>query len=172
MFGTRYALAGCLLFTAYLLQAQDITQKRIEVGGLNVNVAQAGSAEPVVVFIAGLGEDLSTWHSVQPQIAQFAGTFSYDRAGLGKSDPSPEGKSVEHMTSELHALLAAAAIPRPCVLVGHSLGGAIAELFAFTYPEEVAGLVLVDPRTGGCLIVYRLGWLPISGRHARRCSTR
>ena len=154
MFGTRYALTGCLLFAAQLLPsatAQEITEKLIKVGGLKVNVGQAGSAQPVVVFIAGLGEDLSTWHNVQPQIAQFAGTFSYDRAGLGKSDPSPEGKSVERMTSELHALLAAAGIPRPCVLVGHSLGGAIAELFAFTYPEEVAGLVLVDPEDGRLL---------------------
>jgi pimeloyl-ACP methyl ester carboxylesterase len=55
------------------------------------------------------------------------------------------------MTTELHSLLAAAKVPPPYVLVGHSLGGAIVQLFAFTYPDEIAGLVLVDPEDGRLL---------------------
>lgn len=155
MFGSRYALASSFLLSVSLLlplgAAQEISEQRVDLGSFKLNVAEAGSTGPVVVFVAGLGEDLSTWHGVQPQIAQFARTFAYDRAGLGKSDPSAAGKSVEHMTSELHLLLQAAKVPPPYVLVGHSLGGAIVQLFAFTYPEEVAGLVLVDPEDGRLL---------------------
>lgn len=155
MFASRFTPVGWLFSAALLLPvaaAQQIMEQRVAVSGtLKLNVAQAGSGEPVVVFVAGLGEDLFTWHNVQPQIAQFTRTFAYDRAGLGKSDPSPGNKSVGHMTSELHALLRAAKVSTPYILVGHSLGGAIVELFAFTYPDEVAGLVLVDPEDGRLL---------------------
>ena len=144
-------LSGALSFVAASAQAQEPAQQRIDLGGYKLNVAEAGSGSPVVVFVSGMGEDLSTWHGVQPQVAQFSSTLSYDRAGLGKSDPSSAGKSVEHMTTELHMLLAAAKVPPPYVLVGHSLGGAIVQLFAFTYPDEIAGLVLVDPEDGRLL---------------------
>ena len=156
MFRLRPAITASLLCCTVLapsspIRAQQLSEQRIDVGGFKLNVAQAGSKLPVIVFVSGLGEDLSTWHGVQPEVSRFARTLSYDRAGLGKSDPSPASKSVEHMTSELHALLAAARIPSPCILVGHSLGGAIVELFAFTYPDETAGLVLVDPEDGRLL---------------------
>lgn len=131
--------------------SQEIKEQRVDLGGFKINTAEAGSGAPAIVFVAGLGEDLSTWHNVQPQVAQLSRTFSYDRAGLGKSDSSPASKSVEHMTSELHAVLSAAKIPKPYVLVGHSLGGAIVQLYAFTYPDETAGLVFVDPEDGRLL---------------------
>jgi len=105
----------------------------------------------VVVFESGLGEDTSTWHKVQPETATFAHTLVYDRAGLGKSDPSSNPTTVEHMVLELHTLLGAGNIPPPYILVGHSLGGAIVQLFERTYPGEVAGLVLVDPEDGRIL---------------------
>lgn len=142
-------LSGAL--AASSAQAQEPAQQRIDLGGYKLNVAEAGSGSPVIVFVSGMGEDLSTWHGVQPQVAQFSRSLSYDRAGLGKSDPSSAGKSVERMTTELHMLLAAAKVPPPYVLVGHSLGGAIVQLFAFTYPDEIAGLVLVDPEDGRLL---------------------
>lgn len=131
--------------------AQDTTEQRVDLGGFKLNTQQSGSAAPAVVFVAGLGEDLSTWHSVLPKVSQFARTFAYDRAGLGKSDPSPATKSVEHMVSELHSLLVSAKVAPPYILVGHSLGGAIVQLYAFTYPDEIAGLVLVDPEDGRLL---------------------
>jgi pimeloyl-ACP methyl ester carboxylesterase len=81
-------------------------------------------------------------------MASSARVFAYDRAGLGKSDPSPAPRTIEQMADELHQVLLAARVPAPWVLVGHSLGGAIAEVFAHRYPREVAGLVLVDPEDG------------------------
>jgi pimeloyl-ACP methyl ester carboxylesterase len=144
-------LSGALSLAAASAQAPQPLEQLVDVGGCKLNVAEAGSGSPVIVFVSGMGEDLSTWHGVQPQVAQFSSTLSYDRAGLGKSAPSSAGKSVEHMTTELHALLSAAKVPPPYVLVGHSLGGAIIQLFAFTYPDEIAGLVLVDPEDGRLL---------------------
>ena len=126
-------------------------EQKVDVGGYRVFTSQVGSGEPVVVFEAGLGEDTSTWDKVLPQVAHFSHTFAYDRAGLGKSDPSPNSKSVEQMVKELHAVLNAAHVSPPYILVGHSLGGAVVQLFAHVYPDEVSGLVLVDPEDGRLL---------------------
>ena len=131
--------------------AQPSKDLMVDAGGYQIFTSQAGSGEPVIVFVSGLGEDTSTWQNVQPQAAQFGRTFTYDRAGLGKSDPSSNPKTVEQMVKELHAVLTAAQVPPRYVLVGHSLGGAVVELYAFTYPKEVAGLVLVDPEDGRLL---------------------
>ena len=131
--------------------AQTNREQKVDVGGYLVFTAQAGSGEPVVVFEAGLGEDMSTWIRVLPQVAQLSRTFAYDRAGLGKSDSSPNPKSVEQMVKELHFVLIAAHVSPPFILVGHSLGGAVVQLFAHVYPLDVAGLVLVDPEDGRLL---------------------
>jgi pimeloyl-ACP methyl ester carboxylesterase len=131
--------------------AQVNREQKIDVEGYGVFTSQAGSGKPVVVFEAGLGEDMTTWDKVLPQVAQFSHTLAYDRAGLGKSDSSPNPKSVEQMVKELHSVLNAAQVSPPYVLVGHSLGGAVVELFAHVYPGEVAGLVLVDPEDGRLL---------------------
>ena len=85
--------------------AQVNREQKVNVGGYGVFTSQAGSGEPVVVFEAGLGEDTSTWDKVLPQVALFSHTFAYDRAGLGKSDSSPNPKSVEQMVKELHSVL-------------------------------------------------------------------
>jgi pimeloyl-ACP methyl ester carboxylesterase len=131
--------------------AQANREQKVDVGGYRVFTSQAGTGEPVVVFEAGLGEDSSTWDKVLPAVSQFSHTLVYDRAGLGKSDSSPNPKSVEQMVKELHSVLSAAHVSPPYILVGHSLGGAIVQLFAYLYPDEVAGLVLVDPEDGRLL---------------------
>ncbi len=138
-------------FASIGAMAQESNEQKVDVGGYQLFTSQAGTGEPVVVFQAGLGEDTSTWQSVLPKAAQFAHTFAYDRAGLGKSDPSTSPKTVEQMVKEMHAVLNAAHVPPPYVLVGHSLGGAVVQLFACTYPKQVAGLVLVDPEDGRLL---------------------
>ena len=67
-----------------------------------------------------------------------------DTAGRSRSDPAPLPRTAQDVVADLHALLRAARVPGPYVLVGHSLGGLCVRLYATTYPEEVAGLVLVD----------------------------
>lgn len=146
-------IAFTLLCAAPIFYGASIAtaQERVDVGGYSINTQSAGTGGPSVVFVSGLGEDLSTWQHVQPDVAKFAKTLVYDRAGLGKSDNAPKAKSIEQMVEELHALVAACKLARPFILVGHSLGGAIVELYASTYPDEIAGLVLVDPEDGRLL---------------------
>jgi len=144
----RLAALNSLCLLPLFGSAQPAHDSYVDLGGYKLFVSQAGAGKSVVVFESGLGEDVSTWSDVQPRVAQFAHTFTYDRAGLDKSDPSPHQKSVESMSSDLHALLHKAGVQPPYILVGHSLGGALVQYFAHTYPTEIAALVLLDPEDG------------------------
>jgi pimeloyl-ACP methyl ester carboxylesterase len=79
-------------------------------------------------------------------VAKFARVCTYDRSGAGWSDPGPQPRTSQQFVGELHALLNNAGIQDPYVLVGHSLGGNNVQLYASRYPDEVAGMVLVDPQ--------------------------
>ncbi|HEX8806432.1 MAG TPA: alpha/beta hydrolase [Candidatus Aquilonibacter sp.] len=104
-----------------------------------------------MIFDSGLGVGSGTlsWNLVQPAVAQFTRACSYDRAGSGFSDPGPLPRSSDAVVSDLHALLDRAGIPPPYVLVGHSIAGLYAPLFADRYPSDVAAMVLVDPSAPG-----------------------
>lgn len=120
-------------------------ERPIDIGdGQNIFLRCLGAGAPAVIFDAGLGDSADEWLPVQRTVAEFTRACAYDRAGLGRSEPGPQPRTAERMLAELHALLAAAEIPAPYVLVGHSAGGLIVQLFAARYPAEVAGLVLVD----------------------------
>ena len=93
---------------------------------------------------SGNGPTLAGWAWVQAEIAGTARVCSYDRAGTGRSDESPNARDAPHIAQELHGLLDAAEIDRPLVLVGHSYGGLYVRQYAAMYPTEVAGMVLVD----------------------------
>lgn len=115
----------------------------VEMGGYRVHLTDSGKGGPTVVVIHGAGESSFSWVHVAKEVAPFARVATYDRPGLGGSDPGP-GPDASRSTAELHTLLAKAGLPGPYVLVGHSLGGVIARLYAIRYPDEVAGMVLVD----------------------------
>src|SRR5579862_1920971 len=117
----------------------------ISLGAYKLHAVLAGRLKPVVVFVSGMGDNASSWDKVQPAIAALTSTIAYDRPGLGKSDPAPELHDLKASAVELHALLQALGWPPPYLLVGHSMGGFIIRVFAFTYPRETAALVLVDP---------------------------
>src|SRR5918993_5313980 len=116
----------------------------VDVGGYRLHLACQGEGSPTVVMEAAIGETGLLWSLVQPGVAQRSRGCVYDRAGLGWSDPSPRPRTAALMVEELQALLATAEIPGPYVLVGHSFGGLLVRLYAARYPQEVAGLVLVD----------------------------
>ncbi|WP_309629149.1 alpha/beta hydrolase [Brevundimonas sp.] len=101
---------------------------------------------PAVIFEAGLSQFTanSGLAAAQDAIAGFARVCTYDRAGMGWSDPAPEGWTYPDRVRDLHALLRAAGLDGPYVLVGHSLGGLLIRAYAQAYPEQVVGLVLVD----------------------------
>jgi pimeloyl-ACP methyl ester carboxylesterase len=116
----------------------------VNVGGSRMHIDCTGEGSPTVVLESGLGDSYVSWRKVQPQIAKFTRVCSYDRAGLGYSDASSQPRTSRIIASELHALLQAAGIAPPYVLVGHSMGGYDVRLYASLYRSEVTGMVLVD----------------------------
>jgi pimeloyl-ACP methyl ester carboxylesterase len=119
----------------------------VQVGNVKVEAKVDGTGRPAVIFESGFTGGLFLWGPVQSQVGKETQTLSYERAGLGRSDLSPEPRSAEQIARDLHALLAAKAIAPPYILVGHSAGGLFVRVFAHLYPKEIAGLVLVDPAT-------------------------
>jgi pimeloyl-ACP methyl ester carboxylesterase len=120
--------------------------ERVDVGGgRRMNLFCLGEGSPTVVFDSGLSDWSSTWALIQPAVAKKTRACSYDRPGMGYSDASTAPRTPQAAVDDLHALLERGGISGPVVLVGHSLGGFYAKLFAVTYPQNVAGLVLVDP---------------------------
>jgi pimeloyl-ACP methyl ester carboxylesterase len=116
----------------------------VDVGGYRLHLACQGEGSPTVVMEAAIGETGLLWSLVQPTVAQRSRACVYDRAGLGWSDARPKPRTALVMVEELRRLLANAEVPGPYVLVGHSFGGLLVQLYAARYPQEVAGLVLVD----------------------------
>ena len=116
----------------------------VDVAGNKMHIDCMGEGSPAVILNSGLGDTYLSWTKVQPQIASFTHVCSYDRAGLGYSDSSSQPRTSKVIAQELHALLQAAAIAPPYILVGHSMGGFDVRLFASLYREQVAGMVLVD----------------------------
>jgi pimeloyl-ACP methyl ester carboxylesterase len=122
-------------------------EKLVDIGGRRLYIKCSGEARtgsPVVVMDSGMGNTSDVWSLVQPQVAQFAFVCSYDRAGMGKSDPAPKPRTSQDIVNDLHKILAQAGISSPILLVGHSLGGMNVRLYASKYTKEVVGMVLVD----------------------------
>ncbi len=138
----------------------------IDIGGRDLYLECRGAGTPTVVLEAGYRSSARFWSEdylrpeaprtmVLPAVAAFTRVCAYDRPGTiasrgddllpSRADPVPQPRTAPEVVADLHALLRAAAVPGPYVLVGHSLGGLFVRLYASTYPDEVVGLVLVDP---------------------------
>jgi pimeloyl-ACP methyl ester carboxylesterase len=116
----------------------------VDIGGRSVHLWRAGDDNPPVVVIPALGSPAIEWVRLQRALADDAAVYLYDRPGLGWSDLAPWPRTAGGMADELHQLLLAADVPAPYVLVGQSMGGLIARLYAARHPDLVAGMVLVD----------------------------
>jgi pimeloyl-ACP methyl ester carboxylesterase len=116
----------------------------VDVGGYRLHINCIGSGSPTVVIDAGHGDSSASWGWVQREVARTTRVCTYDRAGMGWSESSPQPRTAREFAKELHTLLANANEPGPYVLVGHSLGGYTILVYSHDYPEEVAGLVLID----------------------------
>jgi pimeloyl-ACP methyl ester carboxylesterase len=116
----------------------------IDVGGHRLHVNCTGSGGPTVVLEPGLGEVSPAMGWIAPVVARDTRVCVYDRAGRGWSDPADGPQVAVQTTTDLHTLLDHAHIPGPYVLAGHSFGGLYILTFAATYPDQVAGLVLLD----------------------------
>jgi pimeloyl-ACP methyl ester carboxylesterase len=119
----------------------------VDVGGYRLHLHCSGTAQPgspTVILEAGGGMASPNWAWVQSTVATTTRVCAYDRAGYGWSDPGPTPRDARQVAQELHTLLERAAVAGPYVLVGHSIGGMYVRTYAGQYPNQVAGLVLVD----------------------------
>lgn len=119
----------------------------MDAGGHRLRVLESGALQPgpTVILECGIGgATAASWGWVQRGVERFAPVVAYDRAGLGWSEPGPMPRDGARLVEELHALLRNAGHAPPYVFVGHSYGGLLARLFADRYPDEIAGVVLVD----------------------------
>ena len=135
----------------------------VDLGGRRLHLTCEGEGRPTVLMEAG-GTQFSTQYArIQRELAPHVRACAYDRAGMGWSDPSPRPASAGALADDLAALVQAAELPPPYVLVGSSAGGLPLELFARAHPGEVAGLVLLD-----ALAARMLDDLPDDAERLRR----
>ena len=147
--------AIALLATGFLYQCIGAYRDRrrytgsgrwIDIGkGRRHYLLEKGSGGPAVLFEAGIAATNLNWCHIQEIVSEFTSTASYDRGGLGWSSPCRTARTPGNIADELHLLLQNAGIDPPYILVGHSFGGLVMRRFALMYPEQVAGIVLVDP---------------------------
>jgi len=141
------AVAG--FFYENISEARDrrfnpLEGRLLDVGGRTMHIDCTGEGSPTVILDSGLGDSYLSWRKVQPEIAKFTRVCSYDRAGLGYSEPSSQPRTSKVIAEELHALLQAASVPPPYVIVGHSMGGYDVRVYTSRYRNEIVGMVLVD----------------------------
>lgn len=152
------ALAMSLLFAGASVVAADVSRKALPdsvytVPALRVSVTPArklnvlcmGSGRPTVLLDAGAGFNMVLWRHVQGQVARITRVCAYDRAGYGFSDAMGSALDVDHVAEDIHRLVGTPGVSGPVVYVGHSVAGLYAIRLQATHPEDVLGLVLVDP---------------------------
>jgi pimeloyl-ACP methyl ester carboxylesterase len=104
----------------------------------------SGEGKPTVILDAGMGSSSGDWLKIQPVVASFTRVFSYDRAGLGRSEKAPIPRTCKDFVSDLRIFLSAANLHPPYILIAHSWSGINARWFASQYPDEIVGMVLID----------------------------
>jgi pimeloyl-ACP methyl ester carboxylesterase len=144
-------VAGLTLLRATVAAAQSsdasvpLHDGYVSLDAYRLHTVSGGQGKALVVFESGMGDGASSWEKVQPAVAKLTRTLAYDRAGLGQSGEAPKPLDLNQSAEELHVLLQKSRAQPPYILVGHSMGGLIVRIFAFRYPRDIAGLVLVDP---------------------------
>ncbi|HEX2590697.1 MAG TPA: alpha/beta hydrolase [Rhizomicrobium sp.] len=138
--------------------------ERVDIGGRSLHIVAAGNGSPTVVFESGgAGGSAIQDMPLLRRVSTFTRAAIYDRAGLGWSDPAPPGRSFAERAADLHEILVRTQKP-PFVLVGSSFGGLLARMFCKLYPNDVAGMVLVD---GGDEAKYFSTMPRMRARHER-----
>ena len=140
-----------LLIFGLFFSTNIFSQKRfITVDGTKIWINTIGTenrreGQPVIVFESGYGTPMGHWDRVLDGVSQLAPLVTYDRPGIGESEPDNEMPTIKNVADKLIKILNQLHLEPPYVLVGHSLGGAYVRGFAAYYPEMLAGLVIIDP---------------------------
>jgi len=116
----------------------------VDVGGRRLYIECTGSGSPTVILQAGLSASSSSWARIAPAVAASTTVCAYDRAGHGRSDEAAAPQDGIALATDLHTLLERAGVAGPYVLAAHSSGGPYVRVFAARYPDQVAGMVLLD----------------------------
>jgi pimeloyl-ACP methyl ester carboxylesterase len=131
-----------LLFFCLIQRGQE---RFVNIDGQKFRIKEYGTGELTVIFESGMSDSLEAWGAIPDTVALFSHVFLYDRADIGKSDTSRQKRTIPNMVLELKSILKQENINPPYILVGHSLGGYITRYFASQYPDDVKGLLLLDP---------------------------
>ncbi len=126
------------------LPGNSASGQLFDVGDHQMYLSCNGSGEPTVILEPGLGETSAAWGWIAPTVATHTRVCVYDRAGRGRSEPAATAPDGDQIGTDLHAVLERAGVSGPLVLVGHSLGGLYVLDYTRRYPDQVAGMVLVD----------------------------
>lgn len=124
----------------------------IDVGTHRLHINCLGAGSPTIVLDTGAGDTYEGWVPLIDSLAKEARVCAYERAGYGQSDPGPMPRGSQRAADELHLLLINSGQEGPFLLLGHSLGALNLQVYTATYPEEVVGLVLLDPPPLGWLV--------------------
>ncbi|HET9791704.1 MAG TPA: alpha/beta hydrolase [Candidatus Angelobacter sp.] len=154
---TSYILAGGAILAALaaiqkicaLIDARKFPPpgRIVSIPNGRMHVKQMGEGSPAIVLEAGIAASTLNWSLLQPELALHAATYSYDRAGFGWSTARDGACSLPDIANNLRATITALDLPRPYILVGHSFAGLILREYALRFPDEIAGIVLIDPLT-------------------------
>lgn len=157
-------LAAVAVFSVFAASsaAQSIQDEYVDMGGyrLHFRVARpqlAVTGVPTIVLEAGGGTDSRYWSDLQPRLAADFGAVvvAYDRTGLGQSDLSEAPYDIRQVATDLRKGLTQLGLERNVLLVGHSFGGMIIQMYAAKYRESVRGLLFMDPNTWTNAVPYR-----------------
>jgi pimeloyl-ACP methyl ester carboxylesterase len=143
-----------------------VTRGQVNLGGRMLRWVESGTGTPTVVLIAGRNDTALSWGPVLAALAGRVRAVAYDRAGLGDSDPDLKTPSTERTVADLSRLVNVVSAGR-CLVAGHSYGGLLALLLAASRPDQLAGLVLVDPVVPGLP-----DWMPRPVRRAYGAAAR
>ena len=152
-FDARSAVRMILLFSLILLGKStaygetkfDPPGEIFPISDTALHLVCKGEGQPTIILEAGLGGNYLDWTLAQPLIARHHRVCAYDRAGAGFSQSTARSRTAANITDDLHELIAKADLQRPLILVGHSFGGMMALHYAFRFPSDIAGLILLDP---------------------------
>lgn len=148
------AIVAVAVLAAMLYQQAGVWRDRqrlpppghvVEVGGLRLHLLVRGEGTPPVVLVSGIAASCLNWTALSRELATHSTVAAYDRPGLGWSELGTRGFTAAQHAALLRRVLDAAGIAVPVVLVAHSFGAFVAQIFADEYPDDVVGLVLLDP---------------------------
>ena len=141
-----YIISACLLisFQAFS-QSRFITIDRTKIRINTIGIENRKEGQPVIIFESGHGTPMGHWDRILKGVSAIAPLVTYDRPGIGASEPDREMPTIKNVSNKLIKILNALELEPPYLLVGHSLGGVYVRGFAGYYPDMVAGLVIIDP---------------------------